>query len=356
MNEINLMYKSIVRLPYTIHVKLSSVIVSTSGSASQWTEKYRVTSPQWDEVDANSALNDLSNWARTTDLLPAYDHIMLFSGYDLTRSANGGTSDKITGLAYTATLCDTNGKASSIVEDLGGFQCMSTAAHELGHSINYFNNFLTDEVRYNRGRTCLYQSLTANPNVPDVTSEMPENCVFGDQPGIAFSEQDCPTFVDNFPGYCYQEVVRGRCCGSCARWRDFENDDISWHSCGRNHHSCCNNHHNHTNHHHHNHHQTDDNYIKNDHNYHQINYDNKHNNNHSNHYEYAKNYDHNNYQTDYDNKYNNYNQSDDNNNNNYYYYYEYAKNYDHDNRKSIHNHTNPRPNHNNNFKAYNDCS
>ncbi|KAK7452808.1 hypothetical protein BaRGS_00039707, partial [Batillaria attramentaria] len=338
-NGINLMYKSIVRLPYTIHVKLSSVIVSTSGSASQWTENYRVTSPQWDEVDANSALSDLSNWARTTDLLPAYDHIMLFSGYDLTRPANGGTSDKITGLAYTATLCDTNGKASSIVEDLGGFQCMSTAAHELGHSlsaehdgsensctstdryimaagtnpeteanklnpwlfspcsINYFNNFLTDEVRYNRGRTCLYQSLTANPNVPDVTSEMPgqlydadaqcrqvygpesrlcrgpefgqpedvctdmycydpttsstcfmlvaargtscgnkkwcdggqcvynsaapalnENCVFGDQPGIAFSEQDCPTFVDNFPGYCYQEVVRGRCCGSCARY------------------------------------------------------------------------------------------------------------------------------------------
>ena len=37
------------------------------------------------------------------------------------------------GLAYTGTLCDTNGKSASIVEDLGGFQCIGTAAHELGH-------------------------------------------------------------------------------------------------------------------------------------------------------------------------------------------------------------------------------
>ena len=35
------------------------------------------------------------------------------------------------GLAYTGTVCDTNGKAASIVEDLGGFQCIGTAAHEL---------------------------------------------------------------------------------------------------------------------------------------------------------------------------------------------------------------------------------
>ena len=43
-----------------------------------------------------------------------------------------------------------------------------------------------------------------------------ENCVFGDQPGSAFDGKDCKTFVDNFPGYCYQDVVRVRCCSSCA--------------------------------------------------------------------------------------------------------------------------------------------
>ena len=40
---------------------------------------------------------------------------------------------RCSGLAYTGTVCDTNGKAASIVEDLGGFQCIGTAAHELGH-------------------------------------------------------------------------------------------------------------------------------------------------------------------------------------------------------------------------------
>lgn len=37
------------------------------------------------------------------------------------------------GLAFTSTLCRTDGKSVSVVEDLGGFQAVDTAAHELGH-------------------------------------------------------------------------------------------------------------------------------------------------------------------------------------------------------------------------------
>ena len=60
---------------------------------------------------------------------------ILCYSYDLSKiiAGTGEVSDKITGLAYTGTVCRTDGMAVSIVEDLGGFQCIQTAAHELGH-------------------------------------------------------------------------------------------------------------------------------------------------------------------------------------------------------------------------------
>ncbi|XP_070200593.1 A disintegrin and metalloproteinase with thrombospondin motifs 10-like isoform X2 [Littorina saxatilis] len=338
MNGVNMLYSTITSLPYKIHVRLSSVVIAAVPGSSDWTEQYRVKASQWDEVDANLALKAVSNWAATTDMLPAYDHLMVFSGYDLSKTVDEVTSDKITGLAYTGTVCDTNGKATSIVEDLGGFQCIGTAAHELGHglsaehdgtenvcrsedryvmaagtydvtttnklnpwrfsscSVSYFNSFFKNELRFARGQQCIYNSLGASSSVPNVTSlvegqlydpdeqcrqvygpesrlcrgpefgkaedvctdmfcydpttsatcyqlvaargttcgnkkwcesgqclsnnaapAVDESCVFGDQPGIAFDNTDCETFVANFPGYCYQDVVRVRCCSSCAK-------------------------------------------------------------------------------------------------------------------------------------------
>ncbi|XP_076451133.1 metalloprotease mig-17-like isoform X2 [Babylonia areolata] len=331
-----MLYKAITTLSYTIDVRLSSVVVATAPTSSNWTEQFRQTAG--DTVDANNALRAISTWASSTDLLPQYDHLMVFTGYDLTKYVGFTTSDSITGLAYTGTLCYTNGKASSIVEDLGGFQCIGTAAHELGHglsaehdgtnnlcsssdryimaatssevtpsnklnpwkfsacSVYYFNTFLNNQVQNARGRTCLYNNLNVSSDIPDVTSQqagqfydadaqcrqyygsssrlcrgpefgnasdvctsmycydpstistcyqlvaargttcgnrkwcesgqcvfnsaapaVDENCVFGEQSGVAFNNEDCTTFVDKFPGYCYQEVVRVRCCQSCAR-------------------------------------------------------------------------------------------------------------------------------------------
>ncbi|KAJ8298590.1 hypothetical protein KUTeg_022650, partial [Tegillarca granosa] len=52
--------------------------------------------------------------------------------------------------------------------------------------------------------------------------EKHENCVLGDQPGIAFSGQTCAELIEVTPAYCYQEKVKARCCDSCRKkytWR-----------------------------------------------------------------------------------------------------------------------------------------
>ncbi|XP_070184064.1 uncharacterized protein [Littorina saxatilis] len=86
-NGVNLRYKSIGNsLPYTIHIKLSAIVVATTGEASPWTETRRQedTNTMVDIVDGYAAIADLEDWAKNTTSLPAYDHLMLFTGYNLT--------------------------------------------------------------------------------------------------------------------------------------------------------------------------------------------------------------------------------------------------------------------------------
>ena len=53
-----------------------------NASSSQWTEKYREPAGDGsrDTVNATAALLDLKDWANNTQLLPPYDHLMLFCG------------------------------------------------------------------------------------------------------------------------------------------------------------------------------------------------------------------------------------------------------------------------------------
>ncbi|KAK7466025.1 hypothetical protein BaRGS_00037426, partial [Batillaria attramentaria] len=277
ISGVDLLYKSIDALGvlgYTIHVRLSDIIVATCGLSSLWTEQLRT--PQ-DTVDGDLALGNLTDWAANTDLLLTYDHLMLFTG--------------------------------SIVEDLGGFECIGTAAHELGHglfayhdgaanscdsidryvmaeyaigsqtpqdelnpwsfstcSAQYFDDYFVTLLSTSRGQQCLYNSLTVDGDVPDVSSQMPgqlydvdeqcrliygtdsyfcrtviighigfrwcvggecvydsaapsvpANCTFGDFPGPIFGSADCPTHVVNFPTDCVDyDVVNEYCCHSCG--------------------------------------------------------------------------------------------------------------------------------------------
>ncbi|PVD33295.1 hypothetical protein C0Q70_04548 [Pomacea canaliculata] len=114
-------------------------VYSGTASASTWTESLRQTASPRDIVNTNQVLAKFSDWVSNPNTtLPSYDHLTLFSGYEFIK-VDGTTliaSDAITGLAYLSSLCLTDGKSSSVVEDHGGFRCMFTAAHELGHSLS----------------------------------------------------------------------------------------------------------------------------------------------------------------------------------------------------------------------------
>ena len=257
-NGMNMMYRSITSLSYTIHIRLTAIIVSETASASPWTETNRKSSSggRPDTVDARKALEMFMLWTIINSaILPPYDHLMLFCGYDLTKKNGQNT---LLGLAWLETLCLKNGAASSIIEDLGGFQCVRTAAHELGHnmgakhdgagnncdyqdgyimspgdhhytesnklngwrfsacSVNYFNIFFTKTLKTTGGSRCLYQTETIRSEVPSVASLMPgqiygadEQCrqIFGP------SSYVCRTLLVNVSNFCptmwCKDVSRG---------------------------------------------------------------------------------------------------------------------------------------------------
>ena len=260
-NGMNMMYRSITSLSYTIHIRLAAIIVSETASASPWTETIRKSSSggKPDTVDAVFALLKLKMWVKeNTAILPPYDHVMLFCGYDLTTATDGNV---VAGLSGTGVLCLKNGRASSIVEDMGGFQCVKTAAHELGHnmgakhdgdgnncdyldgyimspgnhnyternklngwrfsacSVNYFNTFFTKTLKTPGGSRCLYQTETIRSEVPSVASLMPgqiygadEQCrqIFGP------SSYVCRTLLVNVSNFCPTMWCRST-SKTCAR-------------------------------------------------------------------------------------------------------------------------------------------
>ncbi|CAG5120867.1 unnamed protein product, partial [Candidula unifasciata] len=340
-NGVDMRFQGITNSKYSIRARLVKLLIAETAQACQFTEKYRVSNSPRDRIDANDALYALSEFVvgPGRDIILSHDHVILFTTYDLTsKSSTGSVSESTTGLAYTNTMCRTDGKSASIVEDVGGFQCIETATHEMGHSlssphdgegnvcdsndryimstgglpatetnkynpwyfskcsIDYITKFIDEKLATSAGKTCLTQQMAIGSGVVDIGDRLPGqefsaddqcrmiygsqsrlcrgeefataeevcvsmfcfdpsttgtcykhkaasgttcgtgkmclngkcvadprapnvdgNCVFGDQPGVAFEDKTCPVFIENFSGYCYQEVVRNRCCGSCQK-------------------------------------------------------------------------------------------------------------------------------------------
>ncbi|XP_052064693.1 uncharacterized protein LOC127704612 [Mytilus californianus] len=63
--------------------------------------------------------------------LPPHDHLMIFTGRDLYTKISRDYS--VTGFASLDSVCRQD--SVSIIEDRGGFDCIITATHELGHSL-----------------------------------------------------------------------------------------------------------------------------------------------------------------------------------------------------------------------------
>ncbi|XP_041367247.1 zinc metalloproteinase-disintegrin-like stejnihagin-B isoform X3 [Gigantopelta aegis] len=341
MNGVNLRYKRITGLTARLVVRLIGYVVAETSSKAPWTENYRVMTSSGGEVDADNVLKFMTKWVPEATL-PSSDHVMLFTGYDMYTigsrpDGSVARSTATSGLAYISTMCRSDGRSISIVEDNGGFQCIDTAAHELGHSlgsrhdgdgntckaedrfimsggtykktsanlgnpwlfsscsVTYFNNFLTALMQTRYGINCMTKKISAvnvptvrdlpgqiynpdaqcqniygsksrlcqgpnflnstslicvsmyclDPNTPGTcyqyeaargttcgnkkwcingkcvySPDAPtadDKCPFGDQSGTAFEGKTCEDFVSGSgASYCYQEVVRGRCCKSCG--------------------------------------------------------------------------------------------------------------------------------------------
>ncbi|KAH9488704.1 hypothetical protein Btru_059737 [Bulinus truncatus] len=214
-NGVDLRYQGIRLSNYLMNVKLRQIFISENVASSPFTEPFRKADKPWDEVDARSALDALKNFLVSQRMLDA-DHYMLMTGYDLTSVVEGTvTTNSTTGLAFTGTLCRTDGTSISVVEDLGGFQSIDTAAHELGHSLNArhdgdknncsstdryimaggssrettsnrlnpwlfspcsisaFTTFIQTTLQSSHGVQCLMDSLITTSSVPDVSARNP---------------------------------------------------------------------------------------------------------------------------------------------------------------------------------------
>ncbi|ESP02310.1 hypothetical protein LOTGIDRAFT_238037 [Lottia gigantea] len=118
----------------SITVKISGFHIAKSRLESAWLE-YVV---EWGKgrteakVDANTALKRFQKWLRIQDTIPKHDHAMVFTRYLL---VTRGTVE-VGGMAFVDSICQTKeGSSSSIVVDMGDFQCVKVATHELGHSL-----------------------------------------------------------------------------------------------------------------------------------------------------------------------------------------------------------------------------
>ncbi|KAL8606206.1 hypothetical protein ACOMHN_043424 [Nucella lapillus] len=136
-NEVHSRYRGLTlpNMSTKLNVVLTAIIIAQNASASPWTEGVKVSTGSGGyQVNADSVLTRLREWVKNNSL-PAHDHFMLMTEYDLYSDDYGFRFNNTAGLAYVNTMCSQDGTSVSVVEDHGGFQSENTIIHELGHSL-----------------------------------------------------------------------------------------------------------------------------------------------------------------------------------------------------------------------------
>ncbi|XP_064601982.1 uncharacterized protein LOC135467960 [Liolophura sinensis] len=130
VNGMDLRYRAIQANDFQIYIKLAGYLIADRADSSPWTS----LAGTGNEVNADTALDQFFDWRRSVRGLPVHDHATLFTGHDLyTLNNRQERMLSVTGYAYLGRVCDD--LSVSIVEDKGGFGCVKTATHELGHSL-----------------------------------------------------------------------------------------------------------------------------------------------------------------------------------------------------------------------------
>ncbi|XP_060601308.1 disintegrin and metalloproteinase domain-containing protein 1b-like isoform X3 [Ruditapes philippinarum] len=136
INSVDMRYKTVTGANRVFNVLSAGIYIADSAQSSPWSENNNVNG----QVPSSATLDSFRDWVNDQNSLPAYDHAMGFTGYDVVSAGSGDSS----GIAYTSVLCTSD--STSVVEDSFNFITMTTVAHELGHSLG--------AVHDGQGNTC----------------------------------------------------------------------------------------------------------------------------------------------------------------------------------------------------------
>ncbi|KAH9488706.1 hypothetical protein Btru_059740 [Bulinus truncatus] len=130
-NEIDMLYDGL-DTPFRLNIILSKIIIAQSAKSSI-TERWASD----DELYADKSINALQEFIqlRGPSILGKHDHCMLFTNYDLYGLEKGEKVFDVMGVANRGTMCRTDGNSISVIEFSFGYNLISTATHELGHSL-----------------------------------------------------------------------------------------------------------------------------------------------------------------------------------------------------------------------------
>ncbi|XP_059142197.1 A disintegrin and metalloproteinase with thrombospondin motifs 6-like [Physella acuta] len=211
-NGVDSLYHSITTTNFILNVRLKKIIICETSDASPFTNNATTLAENY--VDGYAGLSILADYVKSNEeaLFIPYDHVMLFIGYNLT---NPNRSADLLGRAYRGYTCTAGGWSTSVVEEMGGYSSIHTAAHELGHglssnhdgdgntcystdryimassrnytetpetklnpwkfstcSASYFSGYVSTLLQTETGTNCLTTLLSKDPQIPDTSGQL----------------------------------------------------------------------------------------------------------------------------------------------------------------------------------------
>ncbi|XP_055887106.1 uncharacterized protein LOC106053118 isoform X2 [Biomphalaria glabrata] len=265
LSAVDMLYQGIKHSKYTIHILLSKVYVLQTVASSSFIDK----NARGDELNGNTASISLQDFISGAGqgVVGIYDHVILFTGYNLSRVDSNKNKKDILGFTNTGQMCRTDGRSSSVIEDRQGYSTstIDAVAHELAHSLSakhdgeknacktsdryimgsthavkkpgtefnpwrfsscsvtYFTRFLRKALKTSRGHICLVYAIEASADIPDVSDKLLGQLVKPDQQCQQWYGNNsyyCRGFEENITAICHTmfcaDMLKGFCVPQAA--------------------------------------------------------------------------------------------------------------------------------------------
>nr|XP_022334633.1 uncharacterized protein LOC111131411 [Crassostrea virginica] len=166
LNEVDLRFQGIRASDLNFRVNVAALLLADRSDSYIWTEIKKEPGAPRALLNADEALKDFRSWVNNSHDLPAHDHAILFTGYNLYTSDGFQKKLHTAGLAFIGSMCRGGGDSVSVVEDHGGFQNIATATHEIGHSLGSLHDGENNACDPNN-RFIMSSSENTNNMAPD---------------------------------------------------------------------------------------------------------------------------------------------------------------------------------------------